>query len=267
MPPKGALVRRRGPAKSSARTAPYTKPLFDIPVFPTYGAPGLSIDGVDEDKENAIPNPNNAWKESPVKDTLTKKSLEKELDRSNLPSSYRDIPLAEIAGEVPVFENCTAIRRKLNKLLESKSKIPGSSKSWTQVSLSSELQAIAQNSAPVKTYQGVGNHGPSVPALRRFLKKTGSMGGADSETYYFGNMLLEKLRIWNGEKKTKARENAEKEFPNGRERNDPDHMYFTHCVGEPMPSYSDLANIDRGRGIEFWETHTHTPKGGSGSNI
>ena len=38
------------------------------------------------------------------------------------------------------------------------------------------------------------------------------MGGGDSESYYFGNMLLEKLRIWNGEKKTKARENAEKEY-------------------------------------------------------
>jgi hypothetical protein len=38
------------------------------------------------------------------------------------------------------------------------------------------------------------------------------MGGADTETYYFGNMLLEKLRIWNGEKKTEAREKAEKEY-------------------------------------------------------
>jgi hypothetical protein len=37
------------------------------------------------------------------------------------------------------------------------------------------------------------------------------MAGGDSETYYFGYMLLEKMRIWNGEKKTKAREKAEKE--------------------------------------------------------
>lgn len=36
------------------------------------------------------------------------------------------------------------------------------------------------------------------------------MGGGESATYYFGTILLEKLRIWNGEKKTTARENAEK---------------------------------------------------------
>lgn len=42
-------------------------------------------------------------------------------------------------------------------------------------------------------------------------------------------------------------------FPNGRERSDPDHMYFTVLAGEPMPSYSELANIDRVRGIEFWK--------------
>jgi hypothetical protein len=38
------------------------------------------------------------------------------------------------------------------------------------------------------------------------------MGGADTESYYFGNMLLEKLRIWNGEKNTEARGKAEKEY-------------------------------------------------------
>ena len=37
------------------------------------------------------------------------------------------------------------------------------------------------------------------------------MGGGDSESYYYGNMLLEKMRIWTGEKKGKAREKAEEE--------------------------------------------------------
>ena len=29
-------------------------------------------------------------------------------------------------------------------------------------------------------------------------------------------------------------------------------MYFTVLAGEPMPSYSDLANVDRVRGMDFW---------------
>ena len=47
--------------------------------------------------------------------------------------------------------------------------------------------------------------------MTQFLKKSGGMGGGDSETYYYGNMLLEKMRIWSGEKKSKTREKAEEE--------------------------------------------------------
>jgi hypothetical protein len=53
--------------------------------------------------------------------------------------------------------------------------------------------------------------GPGVQTLTKFLKMTGGMGGADTKSYYYGNMLLEKLRIWNGEKKTAARIMAEAE--------------------------------------------------------
>ena len=45
--------------------------------------------------------------------------------------------------------------------------------------------------------------------LRKFLRQSGGMAGGDSPVYYWGNMLLEKLRIANGEKKTKSRIEAE----------------------------------------------------------
>ena len=109
MPPKGAIVRRRGPAKSGARTTPYTKPSSNVPIYPKHGGLDLPIDSVDEDKENAISNPSNASKESPAKARRAQKSSEKEPDRSHLPSSYRDIPLAEIRGEVPVYENVSCL--------------------------------------------------------------------------------------------------------------------------------------------------------------
>ena len=63
----------------------------------------------------------------------------------------------------------------------------------------------------IRTYNGENNDGPSVPALDRFLHNQGLMGGGDSASYYWGNMLLEKLRIWNGEAKSASRKKAEAE--------------------------------------------------------
>ena len=53
------------------------------------------------------------------------------------------------------------------------------------------------------------SYGPTVRNLGTFLKKTGNMGGGDCPSYYWGYVLCEKLRIWEGAKKTKAREEAE----------------------------------------------------------
>jgi hypothetical protein len=111
--------------------------------------------------------------------------------------------------------------------------------------MSKEICAVADRHHAIKTHQGMESTGPSVQALTRFLKQSGGMAGGDSKTYYFGNMLLEKLRIWNGEKKTPARVKAEKEFPMGRERCDPNHVWLTLMKGEPGPSYGELANCGR----------------------
>jgi hypothetical protein len=153
------------------------------------------------------------------------------------------------------------VRRKLNALLDKKAKIPGSDKTFNKTSLSKEMCEIAQRHHPVETTAGVRKDGPSVKALTAFLKKSGGMGGGDSETYYYGNMLLEKMRIWSGEKKSKTREKAEEEyvfdstrnrrlqtnndrFPNGRYRTDPAHFKMICRPGE-QPSRNEVANMKR----------------------
>ncbi|KAF1960842.1 hypothetical protein CC80DRAFT_489088 [Byssothecium circinans] len=70
------------------------------------------------------------------------------------------------------------------------------------------------------------------------------MGGGDSEVYYYGNMLLEKLRIYKGEKKTKAREKAEQEYPNGRMRVDPATLRIW-CKPDERISQADVAKWSR----------------------
>src|SRR4051812_36339655 len=134
--------------------------------------------------------------------------------------------------------------------------------------MAAEMQKISENHHPIKSHNGLGAGGTGVGSLSKFLKKSGEMSGADTEPYYWGNMLLEKLRIWNDEKKSKAREAAEKKyvavaaffggamltpvrFPNGRHRGDPKHMRFTVMRGESGPSYSEAANM--GRHSPFWD--------------
>lgn len=74
---------------------------------------------------------------------------------------------------------------------------------------------IAQRHHAIETTAGHRAAGPSVKALTAFLKKSGGMGGGDGESYYYGNMLLEKMRIWTGDKKTKAMEKVEAEQVSG----------------------------------------------------
>ena len=48
--------------------------------------------------------------------------------------------------------------------------------------------------------------------LGKFLKKSGQMGGGDSPVYYWGYVMLEKMRVWKGESKTRGRKEAEEKY-------------------------------------------------------
>ncbi|KAF2636891.1 hypothetical protein P280DRAFT_472764 [Massarina eburnea CBS 473.64] len=187
------------------------------------------------DKENESPQ---AKSSSPVKKSA------KETDQPERLGSYHDIVLEEKKDEVPCYESASAIRRKLNTLIEKKSPIPGSNKAFNKTTLSKELTTIAEKHHPIKSSNGYDAHGPSPAAITRFLKKSGTMGGGDSEVYYYGNMLLEKLRIWKGEKTTNARKKAEEEYPMGRMRVDPATMRIL-CRANERPSRSEVARWGR----------------------
>ncbi|KAL8957390.1 MAG: hypothetical protein Q9183_006074 [Haloplaca sp. 2 TL-2023] len=125
-------------------------------------------------------------------------------------SDFRDIPLDEYDGEVPCYDDASVVRRKLNKLLTDKQCIPGTNnKKWTQAGMSKEMEELERRMGAVECHKN--SNGPSTRSLGTFLKKKGKMGGGDSPAYYWGYVMLEKLRIWEGGKKSKAREEAEKE--------------------------------------------------------
>ena len=135
--------------------------------------------------------------------TTTSAKADKDANKGD----WRDIVLDEIRGEILCYDNAATVRRKLKKLLTDKSIIPGTSKKWTQASMTAEMQELERRGHPVEYNKNA--IGPSVRSLGNFLKKSGQMGAGDSPCYYWGYVMLEKLRIWKGKKKSKTRLEAE----------------------------------------------------------
>lgn len=122
---------------------------------------------------------------------------------------FRDIELEEVLGEVPCYDDASTVRRKLNKLLTDKGNIPGTKKKWTQASMATVMQELEERDGAVEYKKN--SFGPSARTLGTFLKESGKMGGGDSPSYYWGYVLCEKLRMWDGGRKTKTREENETE--------------------------------------------------------
>lgn len=176
--PKAAR-RTSGPNAASNRKEPYPRT--------------SSTNKNPDDKENADPK--------------SKSKASPKVDKSADKGDWRDIPLDEAKGEIPCYDNAATVRRKLKKLLSDKSTIPGNNKKWSQASMTAEMQELEKRGHPVEYKHNAS--GPSPRSLGNFLKKTGQMGAGDSPCYYWGYVMLEKLRIYNGDKKSKPRLEAE----------------------------------------------------------
>ncbi|KAL8713322.1 MAG: hypothetical protein Q9220_002521 [cf. Caloplaca sp. 1 TL-2023] len=123
---------------------------------------------------------------------------------------WRSIPLDIVLDEVPCFDDASTVRRKLNARLASKEPIPGDDdkkKKWSKASMAEVMTDLESQDGAVE--YGKGSTGPTANSLTKFLKKSGKMGGGDSPCYYWGYIMCEKLRIWEGGKKTKTRKDAE----------------------------------------------------------
>ncbi|KAI4209348.1 MAG: hypothetical protein LQ351_007711 [Letrouitia transgressa] len=135
------------------------------------------------------------------------------------PINWRELKLEEegehtLYGELPIWDSAATVRRKLNSLLRKKDVVPGpdneKKKKWTQAAVAAEMQGLEDAMGPAKA-ANCNCNGSSARSLGLFLKKTGETGGAENACYYWGYVMLEKLRMYKGEKKSKARLEAEDE--------------------------------------------------------
>ena len=75
------------------------------------------------------------------------------------------------------YDNAATIRRKLKKLLEDKSTIPGTSKKWSQASMAAKMQELETRSHLVEYNKNA--IGPSARSLGNLMKKSGQKGGRE----------------------------------------------------------------------------------------
>jgi hypothetical protein len=126
--------------------------------------------------------------------------------------SIKDIKLpGEEEGDVRCWESCDEIRRKINTRIRD---------GETQASLCKAFAAMCGEAD--KKIQGA--------QLSRFLRDKGPTKGAQSSVYYGAYIYFEKLRIKDGKKKSKHREEMEKAwaFNGGIDRKASVRSYIMH---------------------------------------
>ncbi|GMI08108.1 hypothetical protein TrLO_g14296 [Triparma laevis f. longispina] len=184
-------------------TAP--PPQAPTPPAPTPPAPTVKPDhstttttNTNTPSSGASSDPNHDPKHSPPVKVQTPKS-------KNSKKSRNDLLLSKICQielqDSRVFDTCDEVREKAQSFI-----------TLHKCSRASFLRALCQNNA-VK---------PN--SWKAFVGFKGEFAGANNRSYYLAYFFLEKLRVLQGEPKSKSRTDSEKSFPQGRP--------FTHSRDE-----------------------------------
>ncbi|KAM0239577.1 hypothetical protein ACHAP5_008223 [Fusarium lateritium] len=166
-----------------------------------------------------MPDPKKRQLEQQKKDNAADGTPSKAAANSTAKTS-KDLPdISEIhlegeeTDEVPVYDDCDEIRRKINAHM----KTPG----LTQAQFCRDL--YAQLKAP--KCKGIQSK-----QLTDFRGAKGTNAGAKSSVFYAGYVYFEKLRIAQGKPTTKHREHILRIYPEGYPR-DVDHRQISYVVG------------------------------------
>lgn len=176
--PKAA---RRISGSQTARSAPYPAPSAPT----THNAPNTSSGGPLSARST------NTVSKAPSTTQPTGSFLSLTLD-------------GEKDQKVPVYDSCAQIRVKIKNLLEKDKDKP-------ENAMPGEFQKNGKPK-PWTTKAFCDAIGVSTSSYQNFMKKTGHMGGAENHAYYGAYIFFEKKRIFEGAKKSAARQKMEQEF-------------------------------------------------------
>lgn len=113
----------------------------------------------------------------------------------------------EEEGEVPIFETCDEVRRKIEAHLRD-----------PNVTQAGFLREIAKTFPEERKLQA--------QMLQTFLSKKGPSAGNTSAIFYASYVFFEKLRLRDGRPKSKHREDMEEIYPIGFDRKRRDDVFF-----------------------------------------
>ena len=127
-------------------------------------------------------------KKAKAEDAKDAKKNKKDDDKKQ---DVSDIHLqGEEKGEVPIYDTCDEVRRKINAHLRASS--------MTQAAFLREIAKCIPGTPEL-----------SAQRLRTFLNNKGPRAGNDSPVFYAAYVWFEKLRVKDGKKKNKKREDME----------------------------------------------------------
>lgn len=157
-------------------------------------------------------------KDNPA-DKGSKKDAAEEYDVSSI---HLD---GEEEGKVPIFDTCDEIRRKINAHLRASD--------MSQAAFVREIAKTLPDNSKVTSRQ-----------MTAFLGKKGPLKGSDSPACYAAYVWFEKLRIKNGKKKGKKREEMECEWPETGMIRVPTQLWL-HCRSDERPTVDKYGHVER----------------------
>lgn len=187
----------------------------------------------DNNDENENPPSAKKQKQAPTANSGKKVDAKKndtEKDSSKDEPSLEDLSAIKLPnedqGQVPIFDTCDDIRKKINDHLH---RVPHA----TQAAFSRTLTAMLPGDEKVESRH-----------LAKFLKGKGPQEGGQSPAFYAAYVYFEKVRVLHGKAKSKKRQDMEAawEGEGGFPRRGTHNLYIT-CVGGEKPSFDRLGQL------------------------
>jgi hypothetical protein len=145
------------------------------------------------------------------------------------PAAWRSVELPdEAADEVPIFDSCDEVRRKINAHLRK----PGVTQAAFLRDLSEQFRGPRR---PGRALQGA--------QLSRFRGQRGAMAGNTSGVYYAAYVFFEKERVAAGKPKSAHRRDMEKEWQRGVDTKSNQNTIWYTCKGAERPTMSSLGRV------------------------
>ena len=153
----------------------------------------------------------------------TQKRVKKDEEKKKLDVSEVTLD-GEGTGDVPIFDSCDEVRRKINAHLRDPN--------VTKAGFTREMKKGLVEGTALQA-----------KSIDDFLRKKGPVAGNQSRAYYAAYVFFEKERIQKGKAKSKHRQEMEKEWPTGVDTSRPRDRFWVCTTKERRPYMNKYGGV------------------------